>query len=143
MDLPDLKTDPKYGHYPWWPEDGDGWLHPEDVAAARGMIPGPRIFRRDGEQGPLVVLHYGAVRLRVMRTLWQEVAWEGFDLGDWVEVLPRGMQNTPRTGTVREMHWDSHARAIRYFIDEAGQPIATAYEAADLKRVDPTPPLAP
>ena len=30
-----LKTDPKYGVYPWWPEDGNDWLHPDDVATAR------------------------------------------------------------------------------------------------------------
>ena len=41
--LPPLKTDPKYGHYPWWPEDGDQWVHPEDIELARSMIPSPRV----------------------------------------------------------------------------------------------------
>src|SRR3954451_2252478 len=118
MDLPPLKTDPKYGVYPWWPEDGDEWLHPEDIALARQLIPSPRVFRRDGEQGPFVLLHYGPLRLRVKRTLWQEVPHEGFDMGDWVEVLSRGMLNTPRTGVIREMHWDAASRAIQYFLDE-------------------------
>ena len=97
---PPLKTDPKHGYYPWWPEDGDDWVHPEDVAAARRMIPSTRIWRRDGaagRQGEYVVMHYGETRLRVRRTLWREAPYEGLDLGDWVEVRPRGLTNEPHT----------------------------------------------
>ena len=65
MTVPPLKTDPKYGYFPWWPEDGDGWVHPEDVAAARTMIPSHRVFRRDGSEGDYLLLHYGDVTLRV------------------------------------------------------------------------------
>ena len=136
-----LKTDPKYGYFPWWPQDGDDWLHPDDVVAARSMIPGGRIYRRDGGSGPYLVLHYGEIRLRVRRTLWCEVEPEGFDVGDWVEILSRGLRNTPRTGTIREMLWDDQERAIRYQITENDVPIENRYEASDLRHVDPTDPL--
>ncbi len=132
-----LKTDPKYGFYPWWPEDGDQWLHPEDVALARTLIPSPRVWRRDGERGPYVVLHYGDVRLRVKRTLWQEVPPEGFEIGDWVEVLSRGMKNLPRTGVIREMHWEPRAHALRYQIAEGDVPIHNFYAAEDLRPIEP------
>lgn len=135
-----LKTDPKYGFYPWWPEDGDDWLHPEDVELARSLIPSPRVFRRDGQQGPFVVLHYGDVRLRVKRTLWQEVPGEGYEIGDWVEVLSRGQRNTPRTGTIREMTWEPRSRSLRYQIEEAGQPIPKMYAVEDLRPVEPPSP---
>ena len=141
MDLPNLKTDPKYGFYPWWPEDGDDWVHPEDVATARGTIPSPRVFRRDGEHGPFVTLHYGQLRLRVKPTMWQEIPWEGYDVGDWVEVLSRGQKNTPRTGVIREMEWEPRSRSMRYYIDEAGSPVPNAYAAEDLRRVEPVLPL--
>jgi len=141
MDLPELKTDPKYGFYPWWPEDGDDWVHPEDVPTARSTIPGPRVFRRDGERGDYVVLHYGELRLRVKPTLWQEVPWEGFDIGDWVEVLSRGLLNTPRTGVIREMHWEPRGHSMRYFIEENGVPIPNPYAVEDLRHVEPTSPL--
>ena len=136
-----LKTDPKYGYYPWWPQDGDDWLHPEDVKLARQWIPSPRVFRRNGTQGPFVVLSYGDVRLRVLRTLWQEVAWEGFEIGEWVEVLSRGKRNTPRTGIIREMHWDSQDHCMHYQLQENDQPIAKFYKANDLRHVEPTSPL--
>jgi hypothetical protein len=141
MDLPNLKTDPKYGFYPWWPEDGDDWVHPEDVATARHTIPSPRVFRRDGEHGPFVTLHYGRLQLRVKPTMWQEVPWEGYDVGSWVEVLSRGQKNTPRTGVIREMEWEPRSRSMRYYIEEAGHPIPNAYTAEDLRHVEPVLPL--
>jgi hypothetical protein len=137
MELQPLKTDPKYGFYPWWPEDGDDWLHPEDVELARAFVPSPRVFRRDGQQGPFVVLHYGDLRLRVKRTLWQEVPPEGFEIGDWVEVLSRGGRNTPRTGVIREMHWEPRSRSLRYQILENELPIPKLYSAEDLRPVEP------
>jgi hypothetical protein len=139
-DFPPLKTDPKYGHFPWWPEDGNHWVHPEDVAAARSLIPGERIFRRDGKEGPFVLLHYGDVTLRVRPTLWQEVEPEGFEVGDWVEVLTRGLANEPRIGRIAEMLWDEHAERIHYRIVENDQPIETPYTRDNLRHVEPTPP---
>jgi hypothetical protein len=133
-----MKTDPKYGHYPWWPENGDEWLHPEDVALARQTIPGARVFRRDGEQGDFIILHYGDLRLRVKRTLWQEVDSEGFEIGDWVEVLSRSRRNTPHTGFIREMRWSTTKRCLQYNITEADQPIPNDYVAEDLRHVEPT-----
>ena len=52
---PPLKTDPKYGYFPWWPQDGNDWLHPDDVAIARSMIPSNRMFRRDGTRRRILV----------------------------------------------------------------------------------------
>lgn len=132
-----MKTDPKYGYYPWWPEDGDAWLHPEDVELGRSLIPSYRIFRRDGNEGPFGWLHYGEVRLRVKPTLWKEVSPEGFEIGDWVEVLSRGLQNTPRTAQIREMLWDPTARGLRYEVSEHGQPIPNQYASEDLRHLEP------
>jgi Family of unknown function (DUF6960) len=138
MPAPPLKVDPKYGCFPWWPEDGDDWVHPDDVAMARQMIPSERVFRRDGTSGDYLLMHYGEVALRVRRTLWLEVPHEEFEVGDWVEVLSRGMRNTPRTGTIREMLWDEGAKELRYQILDDGQPIENLYTRADLRHVEPT-----
>jgi len=72
----------------------------------------------------------------VKRTLWQEVDWEGFDIGDWVEVLSRGKLNTPRTGTIRENHWDSRRRCMMYQLRENDQLLVKFYTADDLRHVD-------
>lgn len=135
-----LKTDPKYGIYPWWPEDGDAWVHPDDVPIARRVIPSERVFCRDGREGPYVVMRYGNLRLRVRRTLWLEVPGEGYRVGDWVEVMSKGSQNEFRTGRIREMLWHAKSQSIRYQIEQAGQPIETLYSADDLRPVEPTRP---
>jgi hypothetical protein len=132
-----LKVDPKYGFYPWWPEDGDAWLHPEDVELARGMVPSTRVFRRDGMHGPYIVLHYGDMQMRVKRTLWQEVPSEGYEIGDMVEVLSRGMKNTPRTGVIREIFWEPRSRTMRYQIAEGDASVPNLYSAEDLRHVEP------
>jgi hypothetical protein len=141
MTAPPLKTDPKYGYFPWWPEDGDDWVHPEDVATARGMIPSQRVFRRDGELGDFVLMHYGDVTLRVRRTLWLQVEPEGLEIGDWVEVLARGMRNEARTGTIREVLWDELEQRLHYQILENGAPIEQLYTRDDLQPVEPTEPF--
>ncbi|HVT28073.1 MAG TPA: hypothetical protein VHE81_08660 [Lacipirellulaceae bacterium] len=135
--MPPLKTDPKYGYYPWWPQDGNDWLHPDDVAIARAMIPSNRVFRRNGVDGEYLLMHYGSVTLRVRRTLWREVPHEGFEIGDWVEVLSRGMRNEPRTGIIREMFWDERDRATRYQISENNEPVEDLYAREDLRPVVP------
>ena len=134
-----MNLEPRYGYYPWWPEDGDDWLHPDDVKVARQMIPSQQVFRREGEEEPFVLLFYGDVKIRVLRTLWKEVDGEGFELGDMVEVLSRMQQNEPRTGTIREMLWDERARGLRYQLLDNGQPIAKFYSSEDLRHVEPTP----
>jgi hypothetical protein len=105
------------------------------------MIPSDRVFRRDGANGPFVVLHYGTARLRVLPALWQELPPPAFEMGDWVEVLSSGLKHAARTGTIREIRWDEDAQEIRYQILEAGRPIEERYAAEDLKRVEPTGPM--
>ncbi|MEN0112138.1 MAG: hypothetical protein AAF805_15565 [Planctomycetota bacterium] len=144
--LPPLKTDPCYGHFPWWPEDGDAWVHPEDVTLARQLIPGPRVWRRDGyvpnaqagTVNEVTVLHYGDTRLRVRRSLWRVIDPPAWEIGDWVEVRPRGLTNEPHTGVVRDVHWDDRAGDVRYYLTLAdGTPLERAYEAIDFKPVEP------
>ncbi len=141
-ELPPLKPGPKYGYFPWWPEEGDNWLHPDDVAMARTLIPSGRIFRRDGADGQYLLLHYGGVTLRARPKLWQEVEPEGIEIGDWVEVRSRGLTNELRTGTIADILWDSHAGEIRYQLVENGKRIEILYTRDDLKHVDPTPPAS-
>jgi len=126
----------RYGYFPWWPEDGDDWVHPEDVGVARRLIPSPRVFRRIESANDWSVLEYGPWRVRVRPTLWEEIAWEGYCLGDWVEVLSQGGQQTFRTGTIREMLWDTRRRGLVYQIEQAGTPIPNRYAASDLRPVE-------
>ncbi|TWT47729.1 DUF6960 family protein [Botrimarina hoheduenensis] len=139
--LPPLKTDPKHGYFPWWPEDGDNWVHPQDVAVARSVIPSSRVWRREGIEPATpedyVVMRYGSVQIRVRRTLWRELRSEGFEVGDMVEVRPRGMTNEPHTGHVRDVLWNEHEGRIEYFLlGVEGTPFEHAYTAQDLRHTE-------
>lgn len=138
-----LKVDPKYGHFPWWPEDGNDWVHPDDVELARRTIPSPRIWCREGivpqpdNQGNWVVLHYGKLQLRVERVLWVDLEGEGLEIGDHIEVLPHGMKNDAQLGEIRERHWQPHKSRIAYQITTTdGTLLETWFHAEDLKLVD-------
>ena len=139
----ELKRDPVYGYFPWWPQDGDEWIHPEDAALARKLIPSDRVFRRDGQEGEFAILHYGKIRLRALPALWQEVNPEGFEMGDWVEVLSRGTLNEPHTGVIREINWDANSGRLRYQIADGAMPIPNWYWAEDLRHTSPTNPPPP
>lgn len=132
-----IQEPPRYGYFPRWPEDGDGWIHPEDVPIVRGMIPSMRIWRRQNTSGPFDVLHYGEIQVRVRRALWVEVEPDGIEIGDTVEVLSRMRKNTYRIGTVCEMLWDDHAHAIAYQVQWQRRRLPNVYRREDLRPVEP------
>lgn len=133
MNAPPLKTDPVYGVIPWWPDDSEGWIHPEDTQVVHALLPGDRVFRREGEEGPFVVMHYGDVQFRIKRRLWEVVPTDGLDIGDQVEVLSRGGKNTYRIGTIREMRWHQPSRSIHYQIADGEHLLSNVYTAEDLR----------
>ncbi len=138
--LPPVNPEPVYGYFPWWPEDGDAWLHPEDVALARRTIPGPRVWRREGLSGGWHELHYGAERLRIRPALWCEAPRPRAEIGDLVEILPKGLVHEPHTGVVRDIWWDEHAGELRYRLEVVGRVVDTLYAGEDFKHVSPPSP---
>ena len=105
---------PRYGYYPWWPEDGEDFIHPDDRQHAKGLLPGKRIFRCGESTGEYLTLHYGKKKIRVKRRLWQEIKHEGYEIGDLVEVLSHGLQNQPITAEIFEILWDETLHQIMY-----------------------------
>ena len=137
-----MKTDPRYGYFPRWPQDGDSWIHPEDLVVAQRLVPSMRIWRRDGTRGRFAILHYGDIRIRVVPTLWNEIvgseiATEGIEVGVWVEILSRMQRNTYRIGKIREMFWDSRTGTIRYRIEHNQKPLPNFFGRDDLRPIRP------
>ena len=132
-----MKTDPRYGYYARWPEDGDAWVHPEDVSLARTLIPSDRIWRRDDLDGPFMQLTYGDICLRVQPTLWVEVDSEGLEIGDWVEVKSRVGKNAYQIAKLCDMLWGEHSSRIRYRVERRGQVVPIDFEREDLRPVEP------
>lgn len=133
-----VPADPTYGYFSRWPEDGDGWVHPEDIELARRLLPSFRIWRREGTEGPYRVHRYGAERLRLRPALWIEAPYEGFDVGDPVAVRSQLKHHDPLLGFVREVLWDEHLSAVVYQLERLGMPLAERYLARDLRHEPPT-----
>lgn len=131
-----LKRAVQYGVFPWWPQDGNDWIHPHDVRVARRTIPSSRVFRREPVSEEYFVLRYGRIAIRVKPALWKVLRADGLDIGDRVEILSRLGQNLPAVAVIREMRWNADARQIEYFLRRAGRNLSRGYAAADLTRVD-------
>ena len=112
-----LKRPPKYGVYLKWPLDGDDWIHPDDVEAVKRVIPSRRIFRREDVDLDYATISYGDLKLRVRPTMWFEIeAYDGYWVGDQVEVKSRLGKRDPMIATIREILWDPDRGCIEYFL---------------------------
>jgi hypothetical protein len=134
--LLDLERPPMLVILPRWPKDGDDWIHPHDRTLARSLLPGDRVFRCEGTEGPYNVLTYGHRVLRIEPVLWLEAPDEGLRVGDQVEVLSQMGRNWPRVAFIREMRWGEHRRRVLYQLRERTRDIPTFYLADDLRRID-------
>lgn len=137
-----MQPNPRYGYFPWWPQDGDDWIHPEDIEVARRVLPSWRIWRREVTRSRYDLLTYGNLHIRILPALWVEVIGEGIEVGDWVEVKSRLQQNTYRVAKVREVLWDEHASAVRYQVDVTQLQLPNSFARQDLRRLS-TPPIHP
>lgn len=126
-----------YVMYPWWPVDGNAWIHPEDVPLARRLIPGRRIFRVCGQRGAFYLLAYGSLRLRVRPAMWLPLRGDGLNVGDQVEVRSRRGRRRPRLGVIREMLWNPYRGRIEYKLERRGMQLASSFTVEDLQVIDP------
>jgi hypothetical protein len=124
-----------YGVYPWPNEDLADWVHAEDVAAARLLLPSDRVFRRVAEEGPFVVLAYGEARVRVRPAMCRIISGDGLDIGDAVEVRSHFGLNDPAVGVIKEMRYPRAGQSIQYFVRKGAQLLPTPFSARDLQPV--------
>jgi len=136
FEMPPLKRPPAYGVYRWWPEDGEGWIHPFDIGIVRRLIPGTRVFRREDLESEFVLVSYGDIRFRVKSTIWFEVDHEGFDVGDFVEIKSRMGQADPFVGRIKEMVWNQRYARIEYYLYRGEKIQVRAYLAEDMTASD-------
>jgi hypothetical protein len=127
-----LREKKSYAVYQRWPQDGTGWVHPEDVNTVRRLIPGRRIFRREPDEGRYMVFSYGQREFRVLPTLHLAIDGEGFDIGDRIEVKSQLGRNRPFIGRIREMRWNERHQRIEYFLARREQGVPRWYSADEL-----------
>ena len=135
---------PQYGIFPRWPEDGQGWIHPDDVALVTRLIPSERILRRDSFDGTYYHYRYGDCRFRLRPCLWLPVKAEGIDIGDPVETIGLGLERERFVGVVAGMHYVRRKGRVLYRLRRAGKIVTRLYLRehlrllADKERIRPS-----
>ncbi len=109
-----LQQFPQYGCFPRWPEDGQAFIHPDDVSVALRCLPSERVMRRDSFDGAYYHYCYGKIRFRLRPCLWLSVKAEGIDIGDGVETIGVGMERDLFVATVWGMHFVRRKGRILY-----------------------------
>lgn len=133
-----LSVLPKHG-FCLWPEDGDDWIHPSDLEIARSLIPSKRIFRKENCSDPVlnnlgyVEYSYGDQIFRGLPSLWHEVATEGYELGDTVELKSGYGKLRPIIADVVGMYWNRKIQAIEYELEKGGVPQPNKYQASQFR----------
>ena len=105
---------PDYGCFLRWPEDGQGFIHPEDVAIVSRCLPSGRVFRRDSFDGVYYHFSYGRVRMRLRPCMWLKVATDGIDVGDKVETIGVGLEREQFVAEVLGMYFVTRKGCILY-----------------------------
>lgn len=109
-----MDTFPQYGLMPRWPENGEGFIHPEDVAIVSRLIPTERVLRRDSFDGQYYHYRYGVLAFRLLPCMWLPIAGEGLDIGDDVEVMGVGMERDLFVGVITGMYYVRRKGRILY-----------------------------
>lgn len=122
-----------YCTFPRWPEDGDRWVHPDDVAVARRLIPSNRVFRRRIAEDGYIGLEYGPYRLRVLPRMCVPIdVGPLLSIGDWVEIRSDRGRLSPALARVREVRWNAALRRVEYFLSQRGLLLPRPFSLRDL-----------
>jgi hypothetical protein len=126
------KEQDQWGLYPWFPERGPDYVHPEDFDAFAALPPYGRVFRVAPGAVPYVTLIYGEASFRVTPELIDYVGPPAFSIGDRVRSVP---PRTPKSGTIREIHWHHKQRSEFYLLRVADQDAPSRYWRHELEPV--------
>lgn len=132
MDWPQL---PDYGCIPRWPEEGQDFIHPEDVDVATKCFPSERVFRRDRFDGEYYYYSYGEIRFRLRPSMWLEIKTEGLDIGDAVETVGTSMERELFVAEIWGMHFVRRKGRILYRLRRGSVTVPNLYSFQQLRLV--------
>ena len=124
---------PDYGCIPRWPQDGQGFIHPDDVPVATRCFPSERVLRRDHFDGVYYHYSYGSVRFRLRPTMWLKVKPDGIDIGDRVETVGLGLERELFVAQVWGMYFVRRKGCILYRLRRGATKIPNLYSAGQLR----------
>lgn len=130
-----------YVTFPWWPEDGCDWIQAEDIATAKRLVPGNRVFLHTPLETDFQLYEYGDESFRALPRLQKRVKGDGLLVGDRVEIRSRLGRRRPIIATICDMFWDDYNDRIEYRIRYRDLKSAANYASEEFERL--IPPVLP
>lgn len=134
---------PDWGVYLRWPNDGEAWIHPEDVGLVRRLIPSRRVFCRTAWDGEFYHLHYGELNFRVRPSMWVRVPDIDLEVGQQVELLSRHRQNDPGIFRIAGIFFVPTTGEVEYALQNDELTLNRRFCRIDLKPLRVTHELRP
>lgn len=124
---------PDYGCFVRWPEEGQGFIHPDDVPLATTMIPSPRVLKRVSFDGTYYHFRYGQRQFRLRPAMWLPIRTEGIDVGDQVQTKGMGLERERFVATVWGMYYINRKGCILYRLMRAGRKVPELFTGEQLQ----------
>ena len=124
---------PDYGCFLRWPEDGQGFIHPDDVATVMKLIPSTRVMKRLSFDGVYYHYGYGQLRFRLRPAMWLAVRDEGIEIGDQVETTGLGLEREHFVAKVWGMYYVPRKGCILYRLRRGDQVAPRLYKGDQLR----------
>ena len=124
---------PDYGIIARWPQDGQAFIHPDDVAVATRCFPSERVLRRDHFDGVYYHYSYGDLRFRLRPSMWLTVKSEGIDIGDQVETTGIGLERELFVAQVWGMYYVQRKGCILYRLRRGDTKVPHLYSVGQLR----------
>ena len=118
---------PDHGCFLRWPENGQGFIHPDDVAIATRLVPSNRVLRRDSFDDVYYHFSYGKLRFRLRPCMWLSIKHEGADIGDQIETVGTGLQQELFIANVWGMYYVRRKGCILYRLRRGNQMVPTLF----------------
>ncbi len=134
-----LRRPDQYGVCLWWSDELPCFVHPDDQGLVDQLVPGNRVFKKqecpnfaDRELG-YAQLSYGDQVFRALPAIWFPLAFEGYEIGDRVEIKSRLGKHQAMICTIREIQWNQITRRIDYLVESKGAKIRKPFVADDFQ----------
>lgn len=128
-----LPTFPNYGCFLRWPENGQGFIHPDDVPVVSRLLPSPRVLKRVSFDDTFYHYRYGKQRFRLRPAMWLPVSSDGIDIGDQVETKGIGLERERFVAIVWGMYYIARKGCILYRLRRRDRVVPDLYAAHQMK----------
>ncbi len=126
---------PDWGVYLRWPEDGNSWIHSEDVAVATELVPSRRVFKRIEWDSEFYHLQYGEHCIRVRPSMWTHVPALDLEIGQQVELLAQFGKHDPGVFRIEDILYDAEKQRVEFALNRGEIVLETLFLRSDIKPV--------